>query len=293
MVRTAKFDAYAAITRSIIAALESGSLPWRKRWIGNGQSMPKRVCGTAYRGINVLALWAAAEENGYSSPFWMTYRQASELGGQVRKREKSSPVVKYGTFERTNEESGLEETVPYLRAYRVFNADQIDGLDDRFKGDTAIDTGVRPIPELEDFFGSIDASITHGGCRAYYDPESDVIRMPPVAAFISERHYYATLSHEVIHWTGHTSRLNRLVPYRRKSGYAKEELVAEIGACFLGSHIGVEPMIDEVASYLDHWLKAIGEDKKLIFRAAAQAQKAVDLVLSKSNRFTQRDCSGL
>lgn len=283
MAKAAKFDPYGAITTKIISAIEGGNLPWRKRWTGSGSSMPMRSCGTAYRGINILSLWATAEEQGFVAPYWMTYRQADSFGGQVRKGEKSTSVVKYGTFEVENNDTGEDDLIPYLKAYRVFNADQIDGLDDSFRGDQQIDTGTRPVAELDAFFEKVGADVAHGGTRACYNINDDRVQMPPVSAFITDRHYYATLAHEITHWSGHRTRLDRFKPLQDIEEYAFEELVAEIGACFLGAQIGVEPITDESAAYIERWLNAMRKDNKIIFKAAAQAQKAADFILECAN----------
>lgn len=289
MAKSEKFDPYEAITTKIITAIERGNLPWRKRWSGSGSSMPMRSCGTPYRGINILSLWATAEECQFVSPFWMTYKQALNLGGQVRKGEKSTTIVKYGTYERENDLSGEDEAIPYLKAYRVFNADQVDGLGDDFAGDKQADMGTRPVAELDAFFTDVGANITHGGARACFNIIEDRVHMPPVSAFITDRHYYATLSHEITHWSGHSSRLDRFKAFGDKDDYAFEELVAEIGACFLGAQIGVEPITDESAAYVDHWLKVMRKDNKIIFKAAAQAQRAADYILECANRSTEQN----
>lgn len=287
MAKGKKFDAYDSITTKIVAAIEKGNLPWRKRWSGKGSGMPVRSCGTPYRGINILALWATSEECGFASHYWMTYRQAQTLGGQVRKGEKSTTVVKYGTFERANSDTGEDETIPYLKAYRVFNADQIDGLDAHFKGEEQVDMGTRPVAELDAFFNAVGADITHGGTRACYNIQDDRVQMPPVSAFITDRHYYATLAHEITHWSGHKSRLDRFKTFGDKFDYAFEELIAEVGACFLGAQVGVEPITDESAAYIDHWLQAMREDSKVIFKAAAKAQQAADYILNRVHEPTE------
>jgi antirestriction protein ArdC len=187
--------------------------------------------------------------------------------------------VKCGTFERENSDSGEEECIRYLKAYRVFNVDQIDGLSVEFNGDRQVDTGTRPVAELEAFFSAVDAEITHGGTRACYNINDDRIQMPPVSAFITDRHYYATLAYEVTRWSGHRSRLDRVKSFGDKQDFAFEVLVAEIGACFLGAQIGVEPITEESATHIEHWLKAMRKDKKIIFKAAAHAQRAADYIL--------------
>ena len=232
----------------VIEAMEAGVSPWRKPWSGGerGGAFPLRANGEPYRGINVLMLWLAAHANGFASAHWFTFKQAKELGAHVRKGQKSSTVVKYGTVERENDE-GEAVAIPYARAYRVFNADQIEGLPEEFYSlpEVQEDLGTRPLPEVDAFFQAVGARVTHGGARACYIPAEDRIQMPPVSAFISAQHYTATLCHEVTHWTGHRSRLDRFKTGSTKADYAREELIAEIGSCFLGARIGVEPTIDE------------------------------------------------
>lgn len=284
-----KFDIHAHVTNAIVAAIEAGTPPWRKPWTGSqgGAPFPLRHNGQAYQGINVLMLWLAAAEKGYTSPFWMTYRQAQELGGQVRKGEKSSTVVKYGTFER-EDENGEEKAIPYAKAYSVFNADQIDGLPESYHGtpsEEARDMGTEPNGELEAFFAATGARIEHSDDpRAYYHPLEDRVHMPPIATFHSANRYYATLAHEVTHWTGHSSRLDRLSKGRDREAYAFEELIAEIGSCMICAHLGLVPEYDQSAAYVEGWLKALKDDKRLIFTAASAAQAACNLVLERGGR---------
>ncbi|EEB71056.1 ArdC protein [Ruegeria sp. R11] len=279
-----KFDVYAHVTDTIIAEIEAGTPPWRKPWTGSasGIALPTRHNGEEYRGINVLMLWIMAAKNGYVSSRWMTYRQAQELGGQVRKGETSSTVVKYGTFTRANE-FGIEEELPYARAYRVFNADQIEGLPEEYyiRPEAPRDLGTAEDPELEAFFNRTGAKIlTSDDPRAYYSPAKDHIHMPPIATFHNAAGYYGTLAHELIHWTGSEKRLERIKKFANREAYAFEELVAEIGACFLGAQIGVAPEFGQSAAYVEGWLKALKKDKRAIFRAASEALKATDFVLA-------------
>lgn len=216
----------------------------------------------------------------------MTYRQAQDLGAQVRKGEKSATVVKYGTFTRENE-AGQEEEIPYARAYRVFNADQIEGLPAEYyiQPEPPRDLGTETDPELEAFFAHTGAEIvTTEEPRAYYSPAKDHIHMPRVATFHSAKGYFATLAHETIHWTGSEKRLDRIKKFANREAYAFEELVAEIGACFLGAQIGIEPEFDQSAAYVESWLQALKEDKRAIFRAASEAQKAADYLLSAAGQ---------
>jgi antirestriction protein ArdC len=198
-----KFDVYAHVTDTIIAEIEAGTPPWRKPWTGSasGIAMPTRHNGEEYRGINILMLWVMAAKQGHVSSRWMTYKQAQELGGQVRKGETSSTVVKYGTFTRENE-LGIEEELPYARAYRVFNADQIEGLSEEYyiRPEAPRDLGTAEDPELEAFFSRTGAEIlTSDDPRAYYSPAKDHIHMPPITTFHNAAGYYGTLAHEVIH----------------------------------------------------------------------------------------------
>jgi antirestriction protein ArdC len=282
---TKTFDPEREISERIIAALEAGTPPWRKPWTGQGggAAFPLRATGERYRGINVLMLWLEAAEKGYASPFWMTYKQASELGGQVRKGERSTLVVKYGVVEKEGE-AGEEVRRPYLRAYHVFNADQIDRLPESFtrKVEAPQDLGTRPDEALEAYFARLGATIeTSADPRAYYHPARDLIHMPPIATFHTTQGYYETLGHEAVHWTGGVARLDRLTRCKDRQAYAFEELVAEIGQCLLFVTLGLTPSIDQSAAYVEGWLKALAEDKKAIFRAASEAQKAVDLIAER------------
>ncbi|MBP1806970.1 ArdC family protein [Rubellimicrobium aerolatum] len=278
------FDPEREISERIIAALEAGTPPWRKPWTGGTACpLPLRSTGEAYRGINVLMLWLEATEKGYASPFWLTYKQAEALGGQVRKGERSTLVVKYGVVEKEGED-GTEERRPYLKAYRVFNADQIDGLPAEFtrEADKPVDLGTRPDESLEAYFARLGATVeTSADPRAYYDPARDLIHMPPVSTFHTTQSYYETLGHEAVHYTGGTARLDRLTRCKDRAAYAFEELVAEIGQCLLFATLGLTPSIDQSAAYVAGWLQALREDKKAIFRAASEAQKAVDLIIER------------
>ncbi|WP_170565799.1 ArdC family protein [Ruegeria atlantica] len=277
-----KFDIYQHVTDQIIAAIEAGTPPWRQPWTGSagGLVFPLRSNDEPYRGINVLMLWLAAEVNGYTSAHWFTYRQAQEMGGQVRKGEKSSQVVKYGTFEREND-SGDPEQIPYARAYRVFNADQIDDLPERFyiKPEDQRDMGTTAEPGLQAFFEATGARIkTSDQPRAFYSVTEDYIHMPPVGTFHSAEDYFGTLAHEAVHCTGHKSRLDRFKVGMAKQDRAQEELVAEIGSAMVCARLGLVPDFEQNAAYVESWLKALKEDKRAIFKAASAAQKAADFL---------------
>jgi antirestriction protein ArdC len=280
----AKFDVYEHVTQSILAEIEAGTPPWRKPWTGStgGIALPKRHNGEDYRGINVLMLWIMAAKHGYVSSRWMTYKQAQELGGQVKKGEKSATVVKYGTFTRETETGG-EEEIPYARAYRVFNADQIEGLPEDYyiQPEPPRDLGTESDQELAAFFARTGAQIvTTQEPQAYYSPAEDHIHMPPVETFHSTQGYFATLAHEGIHWTGARKRLDRLKKFSSREDYAFEELIAEIGNCMVCAQLGLEPEFAQSAAYVESWAACLKEDKKAIFRAASEAQKAADYLLA-------------
>lgn len=284
----------ARITQEIIARLEAGTRPWIKPWRGLPVSRPLRACGTPYRGMNVFWLWMVADMCGYASPFWMTYNQASKLGGQVRKGEKSTIAIFYRSYVREveREESGEpgEETRRVLKAYPVFNADQVDGLPTRFHPAAAIEI-VEPEGrkrKLDAFFARIPAALRHQGDEAYYEPVADRITMPPSHLFSGFDHYYATLAHELSHWTGHSSRLGRDLRNRFGSAaYAAEELVAELSSAMLGAELGLPVAhLDSHASYIDHWLKLLRDDDRAILTAAARAEEASSLLLKLGGRET-------
>jgi antirestriction protein ArdC len=280
-------DVYARVTNRIVAELEQGVRPWLKPWnAGNTDGRivrPLRANGQPYKGINVLMLWGEALANGYDNPYWMTYRQAQELGGQVRKGESGSLVVYADRIRRT--ETGdngdeIEHEIPFMKGYTVFNCEQIDGLPAQFSPAAA-----PPLPAAdriagaEHFAASTGADIRHGGGRAFYAIEPDRVQLPPFESFIDAESYYATLLHELTHWTRHPTRLAREFGRKRwgDEGYAAEELVAELGAAFLCADLGItpEPRADH-ASYIANWLEVLKNDKRAIFTAASHAQRAAD-----------------
>jgi len=282
-----KQDIYKQVTDKIIADLEQGELTWFKPWsAGNTDgriTKPLRHNGVAYSGINVLMLWGAALEAGFCSPYWMTFKQAKELGAFVRKGERGNLVVYANTITRTEEQiDGTEEerSIPFMKGYTVFNVEQIDGLSKHYysKPEPVIDPAQR-IEHAESFFAATGADIRHGGNRAFYSGGSDHVQMPVFESFRSPESYYATLAHELTHWTKAPTRLDREFGRKRwgDEGYAREELVAELGAAFLCADLTLtpEPGTDH-AAYIQSWLKALKEDKRAIFSAAAHAQRAAD-----------------
>jgi antirestriction protein ArdC len=284
----ARPDVYARITDDIVAQLEAGARPWHQPWnarhVAGGISRPLRNNGQAYQGVNVLVLWLTAFQKGYGCPIWLTFQQAKEAGGFVRKGEHGATVVYANTFDRKgkDEETGEDtvEKVPFLKAYTVFNAEQVEGLPGHYY---ALAQAPRNLAErldrAEAFFTASGADTRHGGTKAFYTTSQDFIQLPPYETFESRESYYATRAHESVHWTGHEKRLARSFDSKRfgDDGYAVEELVAELGAAFLCADLGLTPEEQpEHASYLAAWLKVLKADKRAIFTAASHASKAAE-----------------
>lgn len=284
------------ITNRIVEALESGNLPpWRKPWrCDPNAGMPTNVVSKKrYSGINVLLLEAASMRHSFESKHWATYRQWSQLGGQVKKRPSDIEPGHWGTtivfwspikktkIDDTGEE--IDERFFVLRTYTVFNVEQVEGPFDHLRVGHESDTrshGVEVFAEAEQAINAIGANIRYGGSRAYYDMQGDYIQMPPRDSF-SVPEFYETLAHEHVHWS--ESRLNW---DRKNEGYAMGELIAELGGCFMCSELGL-PVADNMANhaaYLKNWLAAMKGDPTFIFKASTQASKAVDYLLGFSRR---------
>jgi antirestriction protein ArdC len=287
--RKPRRDVYQEITDQIVGQLETGARPWHRPWSGDHLAdriaTPLRHNGLAYRGINILTLWLTASLRGYTSPYWMTFRQALLLGGCVRKGEKGTLTVFANALTRTEIDANgadVETEIHYLKGYTVFCADQVEGLPSNFYArPEPVASPLARIEAAEDFFRRLRAEIRHGGNQAYYAMRDDRIQMPPFDAFESALAYYATLAHESTHWTRHPSRLDRSFDQKRfgDKGYAMEELVAELGSAFLCATLELAPVArDDHAGYLAHWLAVLKADKRAIFTAAAHAQRAADFL---------------
>jgi len=280
-------DVYSRVTNKIIADLERGVRPWLKPWNAEHAAgritRPLRANGQAYKGINVLMLWGDAELNGFVCPIWMTFRQAQELGAHVKKGEHGSLVVYADKITRTETGDDGEESareIAFMKGYSVFNCEQIEGLPPRFYASaTPPASDLERIATAEGFAANTDATLRHGGNRAYYSITDDYVQMPPFECFRDAESYYATLLHELTHWTRHAKRLDREFGRKRwgDAGYAAEELVAELGSAFLCADLGVtaEPR-DDHSSYLASWLDVLKNDNRAIFTAAVHAQRAAD-----------------
>lgn len=279
---------YSDITEKIIHSLKNGTPPWQQPWNSPSLSLPLRHNGIAYRGINTLILWFIAQEKQYRSTYWMTFKQAKALNGSIRKGQKGTKVVYAAAFTKTStntEGEEIEEKIPFLKTYTVFNANQVDGLPDHFQhhSESTLSPKLR-IEHCERFFRNTKANIKHDGNEAYFSHNTDQITLPQFENFHSPEAYYAILGHEMVHWTGHKNRLDRKLLsflHQNQESYAFEELIAELGSAFLNAHLGLatEPREDH-ANYIAHWLKTLKNDHRAIFRAASQAQNAVDYLIN-------------
>ena len=292
---TKKTDVYDIITERIVAVLESGAAPWRKTWkTGQADTLPANfISRKAYRGINAFLLLCTP----YDCPFWLTYKQATEKGGNVRKGEKGMPVVFWNWFpKRVNGKlvmgaNGKPEQVPFLRYYTVFNVEQCEGIEWVKPAPNPDAIPFDPLATCEQIVSGMPLApeIRHGGNAAYYSPSADSVQMPARESFADVPAYYSTLFHELTHATGHTKRLarkdfategNAFAAYG-SAVYSREELVAEMGAAFLCGHAGIlNRTIDNSAAYLAGWIAKMKQEPKLVVTAAAQAQKAADFILA-------------
>ncbi len=281
--------AYEIITETIIEKLERGTVPWHQPW--SSEAAKNLISKRDYRGINVFLLGASR----YANPYWLTFRQAKQLGGHVKKGERSTPMVfwKWLERERDNPDTGEIETVstPLLRYYRVFNVEQCEGIPAEKVPALENARDFRPIEEAERVVQEMPQRpiIQHEAAQAFYRPSADVVNMPAPKLFTGDEEYYSTLFHELTHATGHESRLKRLdtdkVAAFGGKDYSQEELVAEMGSAFLYGHCGIaERIIDNSAAYIQGWLRRLRNDKSLVVFVAAQAQKAVDFILDNERR---------
>jgi len=258
---------------------------WRKPWNGEA-GMPKNlVSGKQYRGINVFLLAML----GYDSQWFVTFKQAKKLGGQVRKGERGCPVVFWRWIDKqeTEDDQIKRSRVPLLRYYTVFNVRQCDGI--KIPDVDVQERKHEPLQAAERIVEAMPQrpTVEHGFTGASYSPTDDLVRMPNPERFEARNGYYATLFHELTHSTGHCSRLDRKLDTKRAAfgsgDYSREELVAEMGSAFLCGEAGIlDTRLDQSASYIDGWLGALRNDRRLVVMAAAQAQKAADFILNRT-----------
>lgn len=286
-----KRDIYQEVTNKIIEQLENGTPSWERPWAKlknvRGQNIPHNAhTGRPYSGVNTLLLWGAEQHHEYSSAGWLTYRQAKELGGHVRKGEKGEPIIFWKFLKKTDTKPNgdeVEKTVPMVRGYTVFNVEQCDGITlPKSKPKTkSPEHELDRNQEIFQFVDRVDPEIIVGGNIACYVPSRDLIRMPEFDQFHTVDGYCQTLMHELTHWTGHESRVDR--PIKNRFGdqaYAVEELIAELGSSYLCAAFGIDmdgrQGIAQHASYIESWLTVLKNDKRAIFTAASKAQKAVE-----------------
>ena len=289
---TARPDVYSRITDKIIADLEQGVRPWLRPWSADHAAAritrPLRHNGIPYKGINVVMLWSAAMLKGYGAPIWLTFRQVQELGGHVRKGETGELVVYADRITRTKTNEKGEETdreIPFLKGYTVFNAEQCEDLPPHYtaKAEAPALTPLQRFEAADRFFAATGADIRHGGTRAFYAQGPDYVQMPPFETFRDAESHAATLAHELTHWTKHDKRLARDMGRVKwgDEGYAREELVAELGSAFLCADLGITPEVRaDHAAYIASWLEVLKGDKRFVFSAASHAQRAVDYLHS-------------
>lgn len=268
-------DLYSEVTARILAELETGAAPWVKPWTASGPVMPQNaITGRLYNGINVLILWMTAQSRLYPENRWLTFKQAIEAGGAVRKGEKGTQVVLVKRISVGEDEE--ERLIGMLKTFTVFNVAQIEGLDAPAAAPTVPETSVSA------FVAATGAEVRHGHDMAFYSPGHDAVCLPNPDAFRGQGHYEATVLHELTHWTGHKDRLNRDLSGRfGTKSYAAEELVAELGAAFLCAHLGIDGELRH-AGYIDTWLTLLREDNRAVFTAAAKASQAADYLRSFS-----------
>lgn len=287
---------YDIVTNRIIELLEQQEIPWRKPWKSSGG--PRNlITKKPYRGINSFLLNCSP----YSSPYWLTFKQASDRGGHIRKGEKSTLVVFYKWINTVAEDSGESESIdqqskltkiPMLRYYNCFNLEQTEGIDPPREEETS--NPFTPIETAEQIIQNMQhrPDIQYGGDRACYSPHLDYIKLPPQESFHSPEEFYSTAFHELAHATGHASRLGRKgileTSYFGSHDYSQEELVAEFGASMLCGTAGIEQAtIENSAAYIQNWLKVLKGDKRLAIIAAGQAQKACDYILGRKEEEQQ------
>ena len=285
---------YDEVTARIVAELEAGRFPWVQPWAatpdvsGVAAGLPRNaLTARTYSGVNILILWGAVIERGYPSQCWLTFKQALEAGGSVRKGERGTTVVYADRFtpatekRRVEREGGDAKAIPFLKRFTVFNVAQCEGL----RPGLALDPAPLPereiVPVAEAVIAASGVDFRIGGNRAFYVPSQDFVQVPPQPAFFEQINYYRTCLHELTHATGHPSRLARkLATSFGSKDYAREELIAEMGSAFLCAALGITPTVRH-ADYLGSWLDVLREDNRAIFRAASAASKAADWLLAR------------
>ena len=283
-----KLDIHQEITDAVVEALEeiknrfgdNRKMEWNKPWIDTLSGSPKNVDGKAYRGINVLLLSLQASKMGYTQNIWGTFKAWQGKGGKIIKGSKATRITFYKSFITKNKETGEEEKFFILKAFNVFNIAQVDGVEIS-ETDDAVMTDNERMESIDSFVANTKVVLKSGGNRAFYSPNGDFVAMPELGQFKTTDAYYATLLHELTHWTGNKERCERNMSGRfGNQAYAFEELVAELGSMFLCAEFKVlgrdEDHMSNHIAYLDSWIKVLRDDKKAIFKASTLAQQSFD-----------------
>ncbi len=281
---------YREITDKIIAELERGIVPWVQPWTSGQQLCPlglpiNGLTRRSYSGINILLLWSALEEKGFASPYWVTFMQCIAMGGSVRKGEKGTHVYFADKFVPQKEKARAEQdgaepnSIAFLKRYTVFNSEQCDGLPKGLIEPPSAKSELELVPEAEALIAATGADFRIGGDQAFYVPSEDFIRIPHQTAFTDQINFYRTAFHELGHWTGHKSRLDRSLTTKfGTQDYAREELVAELSTAFVCASLGIVPTVRH-ADYIGNWLAVLKEDARAIVKAASLASKTCDFIL--------------
>ena len=289
MSKTTRRDVAAEITAQLVAKLDQGVAPWVRPW---AIPMPRNhATGRAYRGANVVLLWAAMDARGYRDARWLTFKQALDCDGHVRRGEKGTQIVfwRFTEIEKQDATTGetRKVTIPFARFHTVFNVEQCDGLN----ASAGLDAEPATLG-AEVLATRAGVSVSFGGTRAFYAPDSDRIQIPAREHFASGDAFEAMLLHELVHWTGHEHRLARDLRHRFSSeAYAFEELVAELGSAFLCAHLGITGRLQH-AEYLASWARVLRDDKHAIFTAARLAQEATAYLLGADSDASEKDDAG-
>lgn len=272
-------DVYQLITDAIIARLEAGVIPWKCTWSKN--TLPANyLTKRAYNGINAFLLASF----GHEHPYFLTFNQAGELGGRVRKGARSIPVIFYKLLDKTSPGAKEGEKTPLLQYYRVFHISDIEGIGFRLPECTNPQAQTNRVCEQTITSMPNPPRIVFEGCQPCYIPATDTIRMTGIEKFASNDEYYQTLFHELVHATAHKSRLDRDISGGFGShAYSLEELIAEMGASYLSALAGIASpaVMDNAAGYIQGWLKALGNDRKMLISAASKAQKASGYITAR------------
>lgn len=272
-------DLHQEVTDRILADIDKAG-EWKPSW-RKAMSLPiNHTTNRYYRGINVFMLWIVGQSKGYAHNNWASFKQWKKVGGSVRKGEHGTPIIYYNVVEKIID--GVKQEIPLIRCSTVFNIHQVEGVQ--------LPANPDPLPESErnarcetwmDHMQEMGLDLRFAPGRAFFKPSEDYVSMPEFGDFKDAEHYYATFFHEAVHWTGHHTRLGRFKEKVRptKDEYAYEELVAELGASFICAELGIEQITrEDHTAYLAHWINAMKADKKLIFKAAAAASKASDMI---------------